>query len=332
MNPPPQPLDLESAEGAERFYEDRYQRGGYMESWPDWKRERIRALIEGIGLPERGRALDFGCGNGVFTEVLVRALPGWEVFGVDLSRQAVENAARAVSSARFFVAQDAEAKAKQFDLVFTHHVLEHVPDLDEVLDRIELHTIAKSWVLHILPCGNPGSFEHGVCALRRNGIDPERGNRYFFEDEGHLRRLDTGQLRERYEARGYRLAWARYGGQYAAAINWITASGPAFVREFADPAEAVDPAAARRLARLRRRLLLIARPRQIRKQVDARVARGRLGVLAVGRLIVFLPMYLLGWALDRYWEGRVAAEWRNHAHEPGGSEMYLLFAREGGSG
>jgi hypothetical protein len=53
---------------------------------------------------------------------------------------------------------------------------------------------AASAMLHILPCGNEGSFEHNVCLLRKDGINPELEGRFFFEDEGHVRRLTTEQL------------------------------------------------------------------------------------------------------------------------------------------
>lgn len=48
--------------------------------------------------------------------------------------------------------------------------------------------------LLILPCGNEGSFEYEVSKHHRNGIDPGQENRFFFEDEGHIRRLNTEQL------------------------------------------------------------------------------------------------------------------------------------------
>lgn len=327
MNPsPPQPLDLESAGGAERFYEERYRKG-YMEAWPEWKHERVRQLVEEIPLPARGEALDFGCGNGGFTRTLARALPGWKVSGVDISRQAVENARRAVPGARFFAAEEDGSEARRFDLVFTHHVLEHVPDLDGALDRIEGYLKPRAAVLHILPCGNPGSFEHGICALVRGGIDPRRGNRFFFEDEGHLRRLDTERLSALYAARGFRLERALYGGQEAGAVNWITASGTKFVREFADPARAVDAAAARRLRALRRRLEALAYLRWVKREVEGRRARGHVTALTYARLAAYWPLYLAGRAVDRRVQATSDREWAERRHEPNGSEMYLLFVR-----
>ncbi|KJR40670.1 Methyltransferase type 12 domain protein [Candidatus Magnetoovum chiemensis] len=48
-----------------------------------------------------GNGLDFGCGNGVFTKVLKTALPGWNIYGCDLSDVAIENAKKIIKIAHF---------------------------------------------------------------------------------------------------------------------------------------------------------------------------------------------------------------------------------------
>ncbi len=45
----------------------------------------------------------------------------------------------------------------------------------------------ESSMLHFMPCGNEGSYEYNVCLLRSDGINTELENRFFFEDEGHVR-------------------------------------------------------------------------------------------------------------------------------------------------
>jgi trans-aconitate methyltransferase len=85
-------LELSDPRSATVFYDDRYAQG-YMEEWSEEKKRRIAEVVSALRLPTRGRALDFGCGNGVLTDVLRRALPpGWEVVGTDLSAVALENA------------------------------------------------------------------------------------------------------------------------------------------------------------------------------------------------------------------------------------------------
>jgi predicted TPR repeat methyltransferase len=56
------------------LYESRYEHG-YMENYSADVKDRIFGIIRDLRLPEQGDALDFGCGNGVLTEVIRQALP-----------------------------------------------------------------------------------------------------------------------------------------------------------------------------------------------------------------------------------------------------------------
>jgi 2-polyprenyl-3-methyl-5-hydroxy-6-metoxy-1,4-benzoquinol methylase len=65
--------DLYKEEETEKFYDGRYAKKGsfaYMDDWHEEKKQRIVNLIKELDLPERGDALDFGCGTGVLTEVI----------------------------------------------------------------------------------------------------------------------------------------------------------------------------------------------------------------------------------------------------------------------
>src|SRR4030043_764330 len=56
------------------FYQKRYAQS-YMDEWPIEKKKRVYQLIRDLGLPNVGKAIDFGCGNGVLTNVIKQALP-----------------------------------------------------------------------------------------------------------------------------------------------------------------------------------------------------------------------------------------------------------------
>lgn len=92
---------------------------------------RLRALAPFV--PTRGRALDVGCGPGLFLGVLKAR--GWEVVGIEPSERA-RTAAEArlgpgVVQARTLV--EADFPLASFDLVTFWDVLEHLPDPLEAL-------------------------------------------------------------------------------------------------------------------------------------------------------------------------------------------------------
>lgn len=308
---------------AAEFYEDRYQTG-YMDEWPVERKRKLVSLLRGLPLPAHGDALDFGCGNGVLTEVLRQALPGWKISGTDISATAIRNASERYPDCRFFEAGNADRK---FDLVFTHHVLEHVFDMDNVLGDIDGCLKPECFMLHILPCGNEGSYEHRVCLLRRDGIDQKLEGRFFFEDVGHVRRLTTDRLGELCEKHGFALSREFYANQRDGAIEWLTNEHPRYIRGFADPEQAVDAGARKELKRLRRKLTRIALARLPARLAREVIGQHRRGPAQVAAFILSLPLLPLSFWIDRLWKRRAATEWANRCDERAGSEMTLFFSR-----
>lgn len=295
---------------AERFYDARYAHG-YMEDWPARKLQRVRELVAELELPATGIAVDFGCGNGVFTRVLAEALPGWRIVGVDLSRTAIEKARGVPGPCEFHHSAECPVGEGTADLLFTHHVLEHVEDLGCTWEEMEHLLGRKAHMLHILPCGNPGSFEHELCRLRTDGIDAARAGRFFYEDEGHLRRMTTRQMIDLAAPDGFHLVQAYYSHHRIEAIDWLSGNGVRFVQDLCDASRAVDAAARRRLRRVRRRLLFMAAVKSLARRQAA----------------WWSPARALATALCGRWTAQAEREWRRLRCDPAGSEMYLVFHR-----
>jgi SAM-dependent methyltransferase len=284
--------------GAEfqQFYDDRYGEG-YMEDWPESKKRRVAQLVEGIHLPRHGRALDFGCGQGVFARVLRQALPTWQIVGTEMSRMALRLAQAHVPSCTFVPPEEA-MRLSPFDFVFTHHVLEHVLDVDEVLARISAMAAPRALMLHILPCGNPGSFEHSLASRVTEGIRSDAQDRFFFEDEGHLRRLTSAGLVATAERHGWTVKEQLFANHFWGAVEWITALDLSFVRQVASPAQA--------LTRRGAAALLACQVSLAGVQVARRVP---------------------GLSISGFLKQRAEAEWARKRSNPAGSEMYLLFQK-----
>lgn len=323
----PKTSQLYDKHHAVAFYQERYAHG-YMDEWPSEKKRRIFEVIRSLDLPAAGELLDFGCGNGVCTDVVKQALPaGWKVYGTDISGIAIENAKKRYPDCVFFLADDREFAGKRFDFLFSHHVLEHVYNVPQVLEEMNERLKNESTIVHIMPCGNEGSFEHGICLLRENGINLQLENRYFFEDEGHVRRLTSAQLATLYNKKDYVLAKEYYSHQYHGAIEWITQRDPGFIRMLTDPSSAVDAKAKNKLAIMRYTLFLLWSLRYPAAYVESVLRTKSKTARNYIFLVLGLPLYPFAKSMDTYLKGKALAEWSKRKTERNGSEMYLVFKR-----
>jgi SAM-dependent methyltransferase len=319
--------ELRSESRATEFYEARYSQG-YMDQWPTAKKQRVFALIRALNLPPVGTALDFGCGNGVFTDVLRQALgPSWTVVGTDVSTVALDNARARFPDCKFVAAESLQGAG--FDFFFSHHVLEHVFDLAVSLRRLDQMVAAESTGLHILPCGNPGSFEHWLATLRHDGIDPAMGNRFFHDDEGHVRRLRTEELAGLYEALGFTLAAEFYAGHRFSTLDWLSTLGPERPLEMAAPSFARDHASRWTLRWLRVGFLLLWMARHPAPMLEEKLRKTNRSVRDVVLMVAALPVYPLSKIVDAVLRWASAREWSANQRDSRGTEMYLVFRRVG---
>lgn len=140
----------------EHFYNDRYA-GSYMDDWDEERKHLLAELFQSTGVPAGSRVLDFGCGPGALTALIKSQLPGCEVCGLDISDVAITKAARAypdITFRTFGQINDARAElAGSFDVLFSHHVLEHVYDLAGTAREMAALVKPGGLILHILPCG-----------------------------------------------------------------------------------------------------------------------------------------------------------------------------------
>lgn len=318
-------MNLKDKNDSTKFYEERYS-NGYMQDWPVEKKQRIFEIIRNLQLPEVGDALDYGCGNGVITEVLKQALPKWNVFGVDISSVAIENAKRRFPNCSFFIISDDNYSNKRFDFLFTHHVLEHAYDISDIIMDMDKFMKPSSRIFHIAPCGNDGSFERKLCSLRKNGIDKDKENRFFFEDPGHVRRLTTTQLESMMEKFEFSLIEEYYSNQYYGAIDWITQSTTDLIFQMTDSSNAKDLMSAIRLKLLFIELLPL---HYIRMHVSGihtlREIQNK--KMKHNLLYLFVIFYPITNFIHNYIKNKAELEWKMKKKEKNGSEMYLFFSR-----
>ena len=318
--------DRFSNKAAEKFYDFRYQ-NNYMESWPVEKCLRVANLLRELPLPENGRVLDFGCGAGVFTSLLKSALPNWEVAGTDISSTALQLAGANNSDCHFYRLDELEKLHGNFDFIFTHHVLEHVPDLTATAEMFSKLIKPSGGMLHILPCADPGSLEHYICMLRKDGIIGDSETRFFYDEEGHLRRLTTKGLSDLWTSSNFHIKKVFYANKFYGGLKFLTTNGLDFILNVTDTKSAINRYATAKLYFLR--LILIA-TLALRTPLDIIVNKRKYGLksfsdylkLAVG-IIAYPISKCIDWALMKL----VDLEWKRKHDTTGGSEMYIYFVR-----
>lgn len=312
------------------YYDARYA-GDYMTEWPAAEQRRVREVLAEVPRGIR-KVLDYGCGQGAWLEVLGSRFPDAYISGIDISEQAIAKARPRCPGACLLTFDGSQAPfgPEAFDLVFSFHVLEHVWDIDVTVADMARLVKKGGYVCAIFPCGNPGSFEERLVTLVRGGVEPSATGerRFFYDDPGHLRRMTTHEIANRFAAHGLTPVCELFGNQRWGSIDWIACTGPAWVRQMFDPARAASRRAKIKLRALRLAFLILspvvmlASARELRTQLStSHRHRSRL-LLAIA--VVLKPLTApVGHLLER----AADTEWRKCSHEPAASVQYLLFRR-----
>jgi SAM-dependent methyltransferase len=309
-----------------KFYNDFYSKE-YNERWSIEKKQRVFEIIKKLNLPDYGEALDFGCGNGEFTDIIKKALPQWNISGCDISENAIRNASDRFPGCIFFVNNDEKYMNKKFDFLFSHHVLEHVFDIKVVVSQINERSKQRASMLHIFPCGNPNSYEHNLCCLRNDGINTNMENRFFFEDAGHIRRMTTEQSIKMFEQFNFVLKKDFYSNQYYGAINWISRKDPHFLYTLFNPIKGKNLPSKIKLSGLLLNFLILSSLRMPSILYDNmsqinNIKRKNIFFLS----LLYLPARVSKY-VDDYIKSLAEDEWNTLKIQKNGSEMYLFFVR-----
>jgi len=84
------------------------------------------------------KILDVGCGDGVLTSVLHTICPSSYIVGVDTNLLRLDRAEKALPDVKFLKADARELPFEDnyFNIVLLHHVIEHIPEDEKVLNEI----------------------------------------------------------------------------------------------------------------------------------------------------------------------------------------------------
>jgi ubiquinone/menaquinone biosynthesis C-methylase UbiE len=197
--------------------------------------ERCVALLRErlAGLPAAGSALDLGCGPGDPTLRLARALPAWEVDGVDGSPAmlalAREAAARAGLAARVrfhearLPAPPAALAGRRFELLFSNSLLHHLADPAALWDALQRFAAPRAFVF-VMDLLRPESREAAAALVARHAAgEPAVLRRDFLhslcaayrsdEVQAQLRRAGLEDLRCEVASDRHWIVWGRVPGE-----------------------------------------------------------------------------------------------------------------------
>jgi SAM-dependent methyltransferase len=304
-----------------------------MNDWPEWKKKRVFLIIRDLGLPATGRALDYGCGAGVFTRLLKEALPAGDVSGTDISDVGL-GIARTLSNDVTYL-DAADVAERSFDFIFSHHVMEHVDNIEAVANDFTRYAKPNAVMLHIMPCGNKGSLDHYIASHTINGIDHQKGNTFFYEEELHLNRFTTAQLSEIFGRNNWHLDHSFYANHQLGCLAELSGMNTQHIRRLTDGNNAIDAKAKRKFSLIRvfsLMLYYLQRPYtyfKLRNKSKAwtgpLLRHPELGNYRTSLTEVLLfPSYafvLLRSLMEKM-------DWNNSKRKHSGSEMYLVFHKK----
>lgn len=117
-----------------------------------WRSLEFEVIEDVIGsLPSEGIALDLGCGDGSFASLLPYAFQ----IGVDLDIDSLGRARAGVPRYQMVACADASralpVKPGSLDLVFCNSVIEHIPNIDGVIEQIGLSLRIRGLFLFTVP-------------------------------------------------------------------------------------------------------------------------------------------------------------------------------------
>ncbi|HXZ35942.1 MAG TPA: class I SAM-dependent methyltransferase [Thermodesulfobacteriota bacterium] len=177
LNPRPDPEQLL------RYYGRDYYGGGERKFTRGIEALRLLFALRRVYrlqryLPRAGRALDIGCGQGAFLQLLRRQ--GWAVQGTELMEEPARRARQAGIPVFLGEIQEGQLGEGSLDLVTLWHVIEHLRDPAGMLRRISLMVGKKGLVALSTP--NVESTQARVFRERWFHLDPPR-HLYLFSPE-----------------------------------------------------------------------------------------------------------------------------------------------------
>lgn len=129
------------------MYNERFVKNEYYNGIGD----RIEKVVGFFNQHNGGKILDVGCGDGLISE-LIGKKTGAKMYGVDVADAAVRlSKKRGIGAKIFDINKKIPFKNAYFDAVYCGEVLEHVFDVDNLIDEIKRVLKPKGYAIITVP-------------------------------------------------------------------------------------------------------------------------------------------------------------------------------------
>ncbi|MDY6842756.1 MAG: methyltransferase domain-containing protein [Thermodesulfobacteriota bacterium] len=152
--------------------------GKKYEKASDHQKEWGAKLISELALKGNERVLDLGCGDGVNTALIAKALPNGEVMGIDASKGMIDTAKPKEKTNLRFILMDIDEIAfeDEFDVIYSNATLHWVKDHYRLLRNV-LKALRDGGLLRFNFAAD-GNCSHFFKVIRKT-MEKEEFNRFF---------------------------------------------------------------------------------------------------------------------------------------------------------
>ncbi len=173
------------------LFNDLAQRFITLDKWE--QRRNLSRRLKKIQLAPGGKALDFGCGTGLFASVFEKQ--GFEYWGYDIDDRLITFASRRYPQHRFTALKDVLKKKAPFDLIIANCCFHHIHDtlLSSELGRIKslLADHGTFLLIDLLLVENDNSFLHRAFMKLERGKHLRSVDDYHKHIERHFSIIQT---------------------------------------------------------------------------------------------------------------------------------------------
>jgi len=147
--------------------------------WKNKKQNKTFRHVMALGMIDKGKVLDLGCGDGLFLNTLKKK--GFKAMGLDISEEAIRKCRKKGLSAEVFDfgKQKLNFKDNEFDYVVMLDILEHLYNPAFLLK--EAKRVSKKYLLVSIPNFNslPARIQV-LCGRVPENNKPNKGHIYWF--------------------------------------------------------------------------------------------------------------------------------------------------------